>query len=101
MSVESVSVDCLFSNQVVRIYAQPKARIADVIRAAELPLGFSCGGRAACVACIVYVEGTLTSVSKRESELLLGVDAHTDSGVPRIACLARILGPVKLRATYW
>ena len=101
MSVKLTTIDCLLSRGVVRLEAPCKTRIADVIRTAQVPLGFACGGRGACRACVLYVQGEASPVSERERQLLSTVAVEDEAWLPRIACLARVIGPLRVRATYW
>lgn len=101
MSLDKIAVECVLSKESIPVEVPKNVRIADVIKGLELPLGFSCGGRGACVACIVYTQGHFSAVSKREQRLLLDIEPEDDLWVPRIACLTRIQGTSKVRATYW
>ena len=100
MSV-NVTIDFVLSAGVQHLNDSKKSRLSDVIQTAQLPLGFSCGGRGACRACIVYIQGEVSSISEREYQLLSGVVVDDESWSPRVACLTRVLGPLKVRATYW
>ncbi|MGB0647099.1 MAG: 2Fe-2S iron-sulfur cluster-binding protein [Bradymonadia bacterium] len=75
-------------------------RISQVIQSMELPLGYSCGGRGACLACLVSVSGEVAPLSSKEQILLEGMDSR-DNWQLRLSCLARIKGPVKIKTTYW
>ena len=101
MPVESFVVECVLSTKVMRLEARKSIRVADLIRESHLPLGFSCGGRGACLACIVYTQGQLSDVGDREHALLADIDAEDALWTPRVACLARVLGPAKISTTYW
>ena len=71
------------------------------VRAAGLPMGSSCGGKAVCAWCRVRVlEGRdrLSPPSAEEQRLLARVEAQPEE---RLACLAVPLGPVVITTTYW
>ena len=101
MPLERIFVECVLSNKVLRVEVRNGIRVSDLIRELDLPLGFSCSGRGACVACIVYTQGALSQVSERERALLACAESDNGFWIPRVACLARVLGPVKIRTTYW
>ena len=101
MSLEKFFVECVLSTKVMRVEARKASRVADLIREAQLPLGFSCGGRGACLACIVYTQGHFSEVGDREHSLLMGIESEDAGWTPRVACLAWALGPAKVRTTYW
>ena len=100
MSVK-IEIDCILSSGVVHLEAVMKSRVSDVIRTNQLPLGFSCGGRGACRACVVYVQGDVSPMGERERQLLSTVDVGDEPWSPRVACLTRVAGPLKVRASYW
>jgi ferredoxin len=75
--------------------------ISDAIRGAGLPLGSSCHGEGACGWCRVRVlegEAALSPPDPRERALLDRLRAGPDE---RIACQARVLGPLTVTASYW
>lgn len=76
-------------------------RLADLIRDSNMPLGFSCGGRGACVACVVHTRGEFSAIDEREVRLLDLVEPAPEGWSARIACLARLHGDGEVRATYW
>ena len=76
-------------------------RLSDVIRHADLPLGFSCGGRGVCIACVVHTRGEFSKVTEREQNLLDTVPSPPDGWVARISCLTRLHGHGAVRTTYW
>lgn len=94
----------------VRITCEPSGRIAavprgttlfDAVRAAGLPLGASCDGDGVCAACGLRVLAGAGGLSRerpfeRDLKARNGVDPAL-----RISCLARVLGEVTVRATYW
>ena len=83
------------------VEARPGKRLSKVIRDAGLPLGYSCGGRGICVACIVQTQGELSVITEREASLLKSSDPAPYGWSNRVACLARIRGEVHVRTTYW
>ena len=76
-------------------------RLADLIRELSMPLGFSCGGRGVCVACVVHTRGEFSAINDREVRLLDLVETAPEGWSARIACLARLQGDGEVRATYW
>ena len=94
-----VSLTLLPMNRVIEV-ASGK-RVADVIKSADMPLGFSCGGRGVCVACVVQTRGTFSTVSDRERALLNTTESAPKGWCNRIACLTRVLGDGVVRTTYW
>ena len=69
-----------------------------LIRRANLPLGLACGARGVCLACKVRVAGPMLPPGVTEAALLTQI---TEPGPWRIACLARVAGPVEVTADYW
>ena len=76
-------------------------RFSKIIQSVGKPLGFSCGGRGVCTACVIYVRGEASPISPREAQLLANVEPLDPEWKPRIACLARVSGSVEVRTTYW
>ena len=76
-------------------------RLADAIRAADIPLGFSCGGRGVCIACVVHTRGEFSAVTDRERELLNTVDSPPTGWCARVACLTRVQKDGAVQTTYW
>ncbi len=82
--------------------------LAAVLRVGR-PIGYACRGRGVCVACRLRVEGPLSPIEADERTLLDQLTTPAPApdepeGHPsgyRIACLARILGDVRVRADYW
>ena len=80
------------------------ARGASLFRAvlrARLPLARSCRGTGVCALCRLTVVGEgsgLAPPSELEAQL-----ARREGAVPgeRFACLARVVGDVSVRASYW
>ncbi|MCB9535837.1 MAG: (2Fe-2S)-binding protein [Myxococcales bacterium] len=71
--------------------------LAAVLRAGR-PIGYSCRGRGVCVACRLLVEGDVAPIEPAEAALLARLD---DPEGFRIACLCRVRGDCRVRATYW
>lgn len=77
---------------------EPGTRLLAAVLRAGRPIGYSCRGLGVCVACRLQVAGPLSPPGVRERRLLARLEApHTY----RIACLARVLGDVQVRADYW
>lgn len=75
--------------------------LLEAARAADQPLACSCESRLACGWCIVrVVEGAanLTPVDSVEAQVLQRKGAGPGQ---RLACGARLLGPVSVTTTYW
>ena len=96
---KKVALTLLPSNRVLDV---PEGkRLADAIRAADLPLGFSCGGRGVCIACVVHTRGGFSAVTERERDLLNTVESAPTGWSARIACLTRIQQDGAVQTTYW
>ena len=100
MSVGKVEVSCLMTDRIVSTTEHLGVRISRVVQSLELPLGYSCGGRGACLACLVSVSGEVTPMTSKEQVLLDGMSSR-DNWQLRLSCLARIKGPLKIKTTYW
>ena len=76
--------------------------ILDAALRADVPLASSCGGRAVCGDCVVRVlagDSNLTPADADERAWR----ARTGRGGDRLrlACCARVRGPVEVATTYW
>ena len=99
-----------FDIQVTTVRCEPSGREVPVVRdsnlmdavlQARLPLGQSCDGVALCGFCRVKViEGRdhLTPAGVEEKKVLASQHAGEEE---RLACCARVLGPVTITADYW
>ncbi|MFW5739671.1 MAG: 2Fe-2S iron-sulfur cluster-binding protein [Myxococcota bacterium] len=79
------------------IRVRPGTTLLSAAMDGQLPLASSCDGTGICKACVVrVVEGTmnLSPVAPMEREAQLDIDQ-------RLACLARVAGPVSITTTYW
>jgi len=74
--------------------------LAAVLRAGR-PIGYACRGRGVCVACRVDVCGQASAVDADEAALLARLSPDQRGPETRIACWVRVLGDVRVRATYW
>lgn len=75
--------------------------LLDAIHQIGLPLGQSCDGVALCGFCrVTVVDGSqnLTPAAAEEVKILRSLHAGSDV---RLACCARITGPVTLTTDYW
>ena len=75
--------------------------LMDAIFQAALPLGQSCDGVALCGFCRVKVIeglGNLTPAHGEETKILAAQHA---GGNERLACCARVVGPVTITTDYW
>jgi ferredoxin len=84
------------------VRAAPGTSLMEAARQAGLPLGSSCDGEGACGWCRVTVvevgAAALSAPDERERALLEKIDAAPEE---RIACQARVLGPVTITTGYW
>ena len=94
-----VALTLLPSNRVLDVPTGKK--LSDVIRDANMPLGFSCGGRGVCIACVVYTQGEFSPMTQRERDLLDSVESAPAGWRVRLACLARVQNDGAVRTTYW
>ena len=92
------------SGSVVRF--EPSGRTFSVMRGgslwraalrARMPIASSCRGQGVCKACKIRVlSGQQNLSTLTESEASLGLEPGQ-----RLACLARVVGPVTITADYW
>lgn len=99
-----------FDGGVVSVRFEPSGREArivenstlmDAVEQVMLPLGRSCDGVSLCGYCRVRVvagEENLSPVTQGEREILKGLRADD---AERLACCARIQGPVTVTTSYW
>ena len=102
--------DGISASQVVRVRFEPQGKelevpagitIWEAARRAGMPVGTPCAGELQCGMCRLSVlEGAenLLPASGPELRGLRVIHAEPDE---RLACRARITGPVILRASYW
>lgn len=94
-----VSVCCEPSGRVAKV--AENATLMDAVEQVMLPLGRSCDGVSLCGFCRVRVLGgaeNLSPVTQGEQEILKGL--HADAS-ERLACCARVHGPVTVTTSYW
>lgn len=75
--------------------------LVEAVHQASLPLGQSCSGVGVCGFCRVTVlsgAANLTPKAAEESRLLQTLHARDDE---RLACCARVAGPVTITTDYW
>ncbi len=92
-------VRCLPDGREVKVL--PETSLMDSVIQAGLPLGRSCDGVALCGFCrVLVVDGAanLTPLAAEEERLLAALHARPDE---RLACCARVHGPVTITTTYW
>ncbi|MEN8164772.1 MAG: 2Fe-2S iron-sulfur cluster-binding protein [Acidobacteriota bacterium] len=99
-----------FDGGVVSVRCQPSGRVAkvvenstlmDAVQSVMLPLGRSCDGVSLCGYCRVRVVAgveNLSPVTQGEREILKGLRADA---AERLACCARVQGPVTVTTSYW
>ena len=97
--VEVAVVRCEPSGREARVVHD--TNLLDAVLQTGLGLGQSCDGIALCGFCRVQVLAgldNLTPMGEEERKLLAAQHAGDDE---RLACCARILGPVTLTTDYW
>jgi ferredoxin len=97
--VQVATIRCEPSGREVRVVHD--SNLMDAILQTGLGLGQSCDGIALCGFCRVRVlEGidNLTPAGSEEQKVLAALHADDDE---RLACHARISGPVTLTTDYW
>lgn len=99
-----------FDGNVVSVVCEPSGRVAkvvenltlmDAVEQAMLPLGRGCDGVSLCGFCRVRVINgaeNLSPVAHAEREILNGLRADASE---RLACCARVRGPVTVTTGYW
>jgi len=93
------SVCCEPSGKEARVVED--STLMDAVESVMLPLGKSCDGVSLCGFCRVrVVDGAenLSPVGQGEREILKGLRADA---ADRLACCARVRGPVTVTTTYW
>jgi nitrite reductase (NADH) large subunit len=97
--VEVATVRCEPSGREVRVAHDTV--LMDAVLQAALPLGQSCDGIALCGFCRVQILDGLENLSSAGSEerKILGAQHAGDN--ERLACCARIQGPVTVTTDYW
>lgn len=99
LELEVATVRCEPSGREVRVALG--ANLMDAVLQAGLPLGQSCDGVAMCGFCRVRVlEGieNLSAVGTEEQKVMASQHAGLDE---RLACCARVRGPVTVTTDYW
>ncbi|MFZ4737403.1 MAG: 2Fe-2S iron-sulfur cluster-binding protein [Bradymonadia bacterium] len=71
------------------------------ILAARRPIGYACRGLGVCVSCRLQVWGAASAVDAAEAALLARLSPDAQVADQRIACLVRVEGDVRVRASYW
>ncbi len=97
--VETATVRCEPSGKEASVVLD--STLLDAIHQVGLPLGQSCDGVALCGFCRVkVVKGpqNLTPVAAEEAKILRSLRMSPDE---RLACCARIEGPVTVTTDYW
>lgn len=75
--------------------------LLDAVLQASLPLGQSCDGIALCGFCRVTVVDGLANLSPRVGEELKLLQSLHAGPTERLACCAKVQGPVVLTTDYW
>jgi ferredoxin len=99
LKVETATVRCEpAGREVVVVHG---TNLVEAVHQARLPLGQSCNGFALCGFCRVTVvagAANLTPQAAEESRLLRTLHARADE---RLACCARVVGPITITTDYW
>ncbi|HOC41623.1 MAG TPA: 2Fe-2S iron-sulfur cluster-binding protein [Thermoanaerobaculales bacterium] len=99
LKVETAIVRCVPSGREVAVVHDTS--LVEAVHQASLPLGQSCDGVGVCGFCRVRVlagAANLTPPAAEESRLLKTLRARPEE---RLACCARIAGPVTITTDYW
>jgi ferredoxin len=99
LEVETVTVRCEPSGREVVVVHDTS--LVEAVHQAGLPLGQSCDGVVVCGFCRVMVLAgavNLTAAAAEESRLLRTLHARPEE---RLACCARVAGPVTITTDYW
>ena len=97
--VDTATVRCEPSGREVTVVHE--STLLDAILQAHLPLGQSCDGIALCGFCRVTVVDGLDNLSPKfgeEAKVLHSLHAGPDE---RLACCAKVHGPVTITTGYW
>jgi nitrite reductase (NADH) large subunit len=97
--VEVATVRCEPSGREVRVAHDTV--LMDAVFQAALPLGQSCDGIALCGFCRVQVLAGLENLSSAGSEERNILAAQHAGDNERLACCARIHGPITVTTDYW
>ena len=98
-NVEVATIRCEPSGREVRVVHE--TNLMDAVLQTGLTLGQSCDGIALCGFCrVTVIEGleNLTPAESEEKKILAAEHAGNDE---RLACCARVHGPVTVTADYW
>ena len=98
-NLTTVIVRCMPDGREVTVLHETS--LMDSVIQAGLPLGRSCDGVALCGFCrVLVIDGAanLTPMAAEEERLLAALRARPDE---RLACCARVQGPVTITTTYW
>ena len=93
------SIRCVPSGREAKVVEN--STLMDAVEQVMLPLGRSCDGVSLCGYCrlkVVAGEENLSPVTQGEREILNGLRAGSTE---RLACCARVQGPVTVTTSYW
>lgn len=99
LQIETATVRCEPSGREATVVRE--TTLLDAVHQLLLPLGQSCDGIALCGFCRVTVVDGLANLSPAASEeekVLRSLHAGPDE---RLACCARVRGPVTITTDYW
>ena len=98
-NVEVATIRCEPSGREVRVVHE--TNLMDAVLQTGLVLGQSCDGIALCGFCRVTVLDGLENLGPAESEEQKVLATQHAGGDERLACCARVHGPVTVTADYW
>lgn len=97
--IQTATVRCEPSGREVRVLLD--SLLIDAVHQACLPLGQSCDGVALCGFCRVSVLEGIDNLSPRATEELKVLRSLHAGPNERLACCARVTGPVTITTDYW
>ena len=85
----------IFEPTGLSVTAKPDSTIMELAAALDIPIRSDCGGKGLCGKCLVIVEPAASLSPLTEGEMDLLTQGQRDSSY-RLACQARIWGPIKV-----
>lgn len=85
----------------VPIEVDAGANLMEVVVAAGLPVASSCSGEGVCAKCRLNVLEGLDNLSPRDDLEEFLAERYELKNNQRISCQCRVLGDIKVDATYW
>jgi len=85
----------------IRLEAPRKTNLLRFLQSHHIPVGSACGGKGLCASCkLTVVEGESGLSKPNDRELDLSERNHLQKN-ERISCQTKVLGDVRLSASYW